>query len=376
MSDRGTSMAAPHVTGLLAMLMQAPAIVTNYASAINYFSANCLSMPAAAGDPNPGDPNDSWGYGKIRAVCPCCTNPGVTWNNVPQTQPFTADTNFASCVYSVGAGAPQIFMAAGENNGIWTTTNGSAWNNIGPETFGARDNSTLTVFDPGDGMGPRMYLIAGENSAYNYTGNNDVWTSFNGTTWKQVATMPAAFTLRYAHTCLSYAGKLWVIAGFNGNSGPLNDVWSSPDGVNWTEATANAAFPARGFHNSVVFNNEMWVYSGGISDAWWSTDGVNWTAATTSAAFKPRASSSAYVYCGKMWMLGGIENILGANVWYNDVWSSPDGATWTQATANAAFQVREGCGALIFQNIPWVFGGGGKLGVGNLNDVWNSPCSN
>lgn len=66
---------------------------------------------------------------------------------------------------------------------------------------------------------------------------------------------------------------MWVIGGRD--SPVYNDVWSSSDGIIWTQATAAAAFSARYLHSSVVFDNKMWVIGGDgggrKNDVWSST---------------------------------------------------------------------------------------------------------
>ena len=82
------------------------------------------------------------------------------------------------------------------------------------------------------------------------------------------------------HSSLVYDNKIWVIAGSNFGEGTLGDVWSSEDGVVWTEENSNA-FPIRFNHSSVVFDNKMWVF-GGLGDTgfeddiWYSSDGKEW----------------------------------------------------------------------------------------------------
>jgi hypothetical protein len=100
-----------------------------------------------------------------------------------------------------------------------------------------------------------------------------------------------------------FKNKLWIMGGAPKNSSSLaNDVWSSPDGVTWTQVTANAPWGGR-IVQPVVFNNKIWV-------------------------------------------IGGWMNGYGAN----DVWSSPDGVTWTQVTANAPWGGRGMTNPVVFKN--------------------------
>ena len=117
---------------------------------------------------------------------------------------------------------------------------------------------------------------------------------------------------------------MWVIGGYSGST-YLNDVWSSTDGVNWNEATANAAFSGRAGLTSFVFNNAMWVIGGDangsfLNDAWFSTDGVHWTEANASASFAGRDIHSSVVFNNAMWVIAGYD---GNTNRLNDVWYSP-----------------------------------------------------
>jgi hypothetical protein len=72
-----------------------------------------------------------------------------------------------------------------------------------------------------------------------------------------------------------------------------------------------------------------------------------------------------------MWVIGGY----GTTQPYprNDVWYSTNGATWTQATAAAAFTARFKHDSAVFNNKIWVIGGTDNSS-NNLNDVWYSPA--
>jgi hypothetical protein len=55
--------------------------------------------------------------------------------------------------------------------------------------------------------------------------------------------------------------KLWVIGGWYDNDFRKR-VWSSLDGVNWTQTSVPVPWSARFRHASVVFNNRLWVIGG------------------------------------------------------------------------------------------------------------------
>ena len=171
---------------------------------------------------------------------------------------------------------------------------------------------------------------------------------------------------RSSHTSVVFKDKIWVLGGKGlsniGLSKLQNDVWSSPDGATWTESTP----PNYGDGNAVAKNTT------GPDKNWWSA-----REAHTSVVFNPGDGD-------RIWVLGGKddENSM------NDVWSSPDGATWTESTPpndedeNAVaknttgpnknwWSVRHLHSSVVFrpdgeEEKIWVIGGQG------LSDIWSS----
>jgi dihydrofolate reductase len=246
--------------------------------------------------------------------------------------------------------------------------------------FSARYEHTSVVFDvAGDGDGKKMWVIGGQGSPPVLFAN-DVWSSTNGATWTEVKSHDRSldkdrikgFSLRSGHASVVFENKMWVIGG--GVGGALNDVWSSTNGATWTTATDSAAFSARSNHSSVVFDDgdgngkKMWVIGGnsGGNEVWSSTNGATWTEETagSSAKFSARHSHTSVVFDDKMWVIGGNGSSR-----LNDVWKSTNGVTWTTATDSAAFSVRNGHTSVVFDNKMWVIGGNDGDGK---NDVWSS----
>jgi hypothetical protein len=100
---------------------------------------------------------------------------------------------------------------------------------------------------------------------------NDVWCSTNGTDWTQV-TPAAPWLPRDGHQLVAYNGKIWVLGGRNASNDTnycLGDVWSSPDGLNWTQVDEMAPWGPRTGHSAVVFNGKIWVMGdGNAADVW------------------------------------------------------------------------------------------------------------
>jgi uncharacterized RDD family membrane protein YckC len=251
---------------------------------------------------------------------------------------------------------------------------------------------------------------------------NDVWVSPDGIQWEQV-TPHAAFSPRAYQGFLSYNGRMWVIGGNSHNETGFyktekvcdNDVWSSSDGVTWTRVTPDTGFPPRCEFQSVVYDNRMWVIGGSrtdksktgpalYSDIWSSTDGITWTQSVPSDNFKPFYVSAVFVFDNSLWLSEG--NIWRSNdgiTWktvskaqgysppistrrvfvYNNtifllddsawgsldsspIWYSADGSTWTQFCPEFSVLSKRGTwitGGVIFNNRLWII---------SDNELWHS----
>ena len=228
--------------------------------------------------------------------------------------------------------------------------------------WSARQNHTSVVF------GNKIWVIGGYDGSY----RNDVWYSIDGVNWTQ-ATANAAWTARSGHTSLIFDNKIWVIGGSDGSI-LKNDVWYSSDGINWTQATANAGWSARRGHTSIVFDNKIWVIGGvtldnpptRYNDVWYSSDGINWTQATANAGWSARGYHTSIVTNNVMWVMGGEEAGWHAK---NDVWYSINGVNWIQATANAGWSARRSHSSFVFNDKMWVIGG---YSGDYRSDVWYS----
>jgi hypothetical protein len=65
---------------------------------------------------------------------------------------------------------------------------------------------------------------------------------------------------------------MWVMGGSGDLGSNLNDVWSSPDGTNWTQVTNAAAWSARYSPAGVVLNDRIWLMGGVYSSTVYTND--------------------------------------------------------------------------------------------------------
>ena len=132
------------------------------------------------------------------------------------------------------------------------------------------------------------------------------------------------------------------------NSGQLTTLESEKpkltDLYSWEEVTTKGSkWKARSLHTSVVFDSKIWVMGGNDgndrNDVWSSPDGATWTESTPPGSaekdtdgtdanwWTARNGHTSVVFNSKIWVMGGNDGSA-----RNDVWSSTDGSTWTEST--------------------------------------------
>jgi hypothetical protein len=242
-----------------------------------------------------------------------------------------------------------------------------------------------------------MWVMGGVGTGNTYF--NDVWLSPDGLNWSESLANTSSpgvsqFPQRIGHTAVAAFNQMWVIGGINVGASRLNDVWSSSNGNTWTQVLADTGspgsnqFPERSYFSSLVFNNLIWVIAGNgnssayFNDVWYSSNGSTWTQALSnnsspgSNQFPQRYGCGSVVYKNLMWVIGGGIPAVPPNNLTNDVWASPDGVTWTKVLANNAspgstqFSQRVDHTVLVYNNLLWVIGG--SITGGTCNDAWYS----
>jgi hypothetical protein len=240
------------------------------------------------------------------------------------------------------------------------------WTPAGPvPPFGPREFYGSTVFHN------QIFVIGGKNSSpetpdpQSIARYNDVWSTSDGRNWTE-RTANAGFSPRSDLRVAVFNDKLWVIGGRDDRSNRLNDVWSSSDGSNWRLVTANAGFSPRGDPVVVVFDNKLWVIGGRdekthrLNDVWSSSDGSNWARISDNAGFNqsPGFYLSGAVFYNRIFIFAVVPN---QESWgTNQVWSSSEGKNWTLVNDNAPFEVREYMPVTVFNDRLWIVGGGNE----------------
>jgi hypothetical protein len=260
----------------------------------------------------------------------------------------------------------RLWVLAQPTSEVWSSGDGLNWRLETPAGgFCSCTENKLTVFNN------ELWVVSLVNSSIPWF---QVTKSIDGRNWtlvSQSTNIPA----RSAYAVAAFNGRLWLSGGASYGCGAwpyCRDVWSSSDGVTWTQATAAATPYGRSNHGMIAFGGKLWMiggFDGGVvAEVWSSSDGATWTQVTANAAFGPRFDQGLATDGTTLWLIAGRDGYQSAR---NDVWSSTDGSNWTQVTAAAEFQQRATEGAVFWNGKLWVVGGNGLACCAN-NEVWAS----
>lgn len=297
---------------------------------------------------------------------PLLSGLGANWSEATNAAPWSGRLGPGAVALNGQMWVMGGFNGASYFNDVWSSSNGVTWTEVtNSAPWVGRDYFGAVV------VNGQMWVMGGSNGG-GYL--DDVWSSSNGVTWTET-TNAAPWGAREAIGCTTINGEIWVMGGYNGAF--LNDVWLSSNGLNWVEATNAAPWSQRYEMGVPAFNGEVWVLGGQagsyFNDAWSSSNGVNWTEATNTAPWSPRSGFGSVALNGQMWILGG-NNGGNSGTYYNDVWSSSNGVSWTEVTNAAPWAARYYYQAVTLNGQMWVLGGRGSGNI-NLNDVWFSQST-
>lgn len=257
---------------------------------------------------------------------------------------------------------------------VWCSTDGKEWTCVqrkAPWKHG--DLPMATVFNN------RMWIMGGwyNGRLPGHSASHEVWSSPDGVAW-DLATAQAGWSPRLAAGVATFQGRIWILGGienyFFGTDAHLhNDVWASDDGETWECVLPRAPWSPRAYHQTVVFDGKLWVLGGGnyvprhhaLNDVWCSSDGIRWEHVLSEAPWKPRLWFRAAIYENLIWVLGGWN---GAVDNFGDVWCSVDGAAWSPVETPTVWTPRHEHAAFVLQDKLWVAAGHARPLV---NDVWS-----
>lgn len=256
------------------------------------------------------------------------------------------------------------YWDAPHKSDIWVTEDGTNWKMITDKApWSQRRSVTTAVFKD------KLWLMGGWDQ-YGFKYDNRIWFTDDGVTWTLATSTSPRWEGREGHTLNVHDGKLWLVGGVNFvKRTTYNDVWSSEDGINWKQVTANAPWSPRYDHAVSVFDNELYL-TGGLhigthtteSEVWVSKDGLNWEHRVPE--WPSRHGHISYVFKNALWITGGWNATADTGI--NDTWFTYDGVKWLKTDTDGPWIGREDTMGEVFKNKMWLTGGM------DTNEHWNS----
>jgi hypothetical protein len=227
------------------------------------------------------------------------------------------------------------------------------------QSFSLLDNAN-SIYVIGGGIndeivsynGSQYYVVSGTaSSSFPYTlstkNNNGIYSTLLGSQYIYTESLNNTFNVFSCSGSQPYPGSL---------------IWTSPDGAVWT-STTQTADPL----NGAVVEWDGWIYRlGGVcacptpvysNKIARSSDGLHFATVTTTGVFSARDGVIPIVSTdgATLYVVGGHYN-AGSDVYYQSVYKTTDGATWTSLTTSGAFgNITQGGTGWSYNNILYVY---------------------
>jgi photosystem II stability/assembly factor-like uncharacterized protein len=257
---------------------------------------------------------------------------GITWSAVlNSTFPY-----FYSHIYSIAYGGGR-FVAVGAGGRIAYSNDGETWTAVANQTFLYTSEGGWNSIAYGNGR----FVAGGNNGRMTYSDDG-------GETWTMIADSKFPLDSYDGIRIITYGDGKFIVGGGFGR------MTYSDDGVTWT-AVANSMFPS--YIDNIAYGGDCFVTSSWSTEKqsliiYSSYDGINWTESNSIA----RISSGGYVTYGVGYFI-----IVGerGKMAYSD-----DGVTWTEVISNSKL-------VGSYDNITSIaYGGGRFVAVGGMGNMY------
>ena len=246
----------------------------------------------------------------------------VPWTSL-DVQPLTGGPTAGS----ITAWSGGYLALGGENPGAaWISPDGRTWTALPDGTFG-NPGATMAAASP-DGV--VVVAEAGD-------GSTSAWRSTDGRTW---TSSPAPSLSVLDGGLAGTGGGLVAVAG-----GATPGLVYSADGTTWQPVTltGSAGVSVRGV---TAFGSGFVAVGGpkteaGSPVAWWSNDGLQWSLADV--ASNPGAAFTHEVFAAEHGLVATSQTHTVPGL--SSYWTSVDGQSWRQSTANPLGTIQDGEGA-------------------------------
>lgn len=176
------------------------------------------------------------------------------------------------------------------------------------------------------------------------------------------------------HSMIPFNGRLYSLGGTTSLTATLNNLVSD-DGVTWN--SLSAPFGLRTGMATAVFQDKLWVICGTngnqgtyYNDVWYSSDGSTWTN-YTSTGLEGADTPACVVFNGKLWIFGGEKPSPNTKIF-----NSSDGLTWTEVVNNISslgFPSLDKSTAVIFNKSLWLIADSGAVLNSTDGITWIVP---
>ena len=221
---------------------------------------------------------------------------------------------------------------------IWTSMDGKDW-------YRTKDDP---VFAPPDGGGSNLWSVASAGDALVAVGREwsladgalasrraVAWFSMDGSTWGRAESIEDGEGAMF--NTVASTGSGWVAGGVAADSN-TPAIWTSPDGNEWRPAEMTEQ--GEGAIQSIVQGGPGLVAVGAVFDAhgprpaaWTSADGAVWDRAQVPALPAGVSAGGISSVSNDGDGLLAIGYLVEGDSWQGTLWTSVDGARWTQSPA-------------------------------------------
>lgn len=271
-----------------------------------------------------GNPSGAWNAVKYLGDIWSSAD-GVDWVCALPEAAFGRRTNVSCAVFK-----GRLWVVGGRTEhgcagDAWSTSDGVNWKlEVRKAPFAPRNDASLLVH------GERMYLCGGKGDKYYFL--TDLWSSADGKVWIKETDevgVPDGLEGGDPHVAVSFAGKIWYLTSQKSAMGGAKQLRCSVDGKTWENRVVSGATLSFLSERAVVHEGKLYVFGDGLGV---TADGKNWTRQNVDRTFWGSyhwAHPTMVEFLGRLWVFGGGEGTTRGNA----LWSSPDGWTWKEVTA-------------------------------------------
>jgi hypothetical protein len=267
---------------------------------------------------------------------------GASWlSSDANTWKFTGGFPAQTLLSAVAANSQRYEAVGRDGDGAtpWTTTDGKTWQKVSSPAFSDHP-LRLTAITPWKGG----FVAGGYRGNEFFSADADLWVSPDGLTWQEATDSPSFKDARVWGVAAN--GNTLVAVGQTGSTdtpGPAI-VWTSSDGRTWTRVPDGPVFAGGRMRavasvSSIGFVAVGEDLAGDTGRVWTSKDGRAWTLVPSESIFgRPGIQVRMYDVTDSPSgvVVGGTIN---AGVQYGEaaIWTSPDGLAWSRTPDGPEF---------------------------------------